>query len=70
MPSISLRHQHQWPFMSGGKWRSVSVYAPLVKKIEEMIEEGHILYSNANQFINAAVERAYQEERSKVPDSN
>ena len=56
--------------MSGGKWRSVSVYAPLVKKIEELIDEGHILYSNVNQFINAEVERAYQEERSKVPESH
>ena len=56
--------------MSGGKWRSVSVYAPLVKKIEEMIQDGHILYSNVNQFINAAVERAYQEERAKVTESN
>jgi hypothetical protein len=33
-------------------------------------EEGHILYSNVNQFINAAVERAYQEEKAKVPESN
>ena len=56
--------------MSGGKWRTVGVYAPLVKKIEQLIEDGHILYSNASQFINAAVERAYQEEKRKIPESN
>lgn len=56
--------------MSGGKWRTVGIYAPLVKEIERLIDEGHIMYSNASQFINAAVERAYQEVKSKVPDLN
>ena len=56
--------------MSGGKWRSVSVYAPLVKKIEQLIEQEVILYSNANQFINAVVEKAYQEAIRKIPTTD
>ena len=47
--------------MSAGKWRSVSVYAPLVREIQKLIDEEKILYSNINQFVNAVVERAYNE---------
>ncbi len=55
--------------MTGGKWRSVSVYAPLMKRIEQLIEDEVILYSNANQFVNAVVERAFQEIISKIQTS-
>ncbi len=47
--------------MAGGKWKSVSVYAPLISKIESLIKEEIILYSNPNQFVNAVVERALTE---------
>lgn len=55
--------------MTGGKWRSVSVYAPLVKKIEKLIDNEVILYSNPNQFINAIVERAVQDFIEKIQNS-
>ncbi len=47
--------------MASGKWKSVSVYAPLISKIELLIKEEIILYSNPNQFVNAVVERAITE---------
>jgi len=39
------------------KWRSVSIYSPLVEKIEQLISDKVILYSNVNQFMNAVIER-------------
>lgn len=51
--------------MSGGKWRSVSVYAPLCKEIQKLIDEEKILFSNVNQFVNAVVERALHERTEK-----
>ena len=57
--------------MSGGsKWRTVSVYAPLIENIQRLIDEKVILYSNVNQFANAVIERAYQEAISNIPDSD
>ena len=56
--------------MSGGKWRSVSVYAPLCKEIQKLIDEEKILFSNINQFVNAVVERAYNEAMRQLNNSN
>ena len=56
--------------MSGGKWRSVSVYAPLCKEIQKLIDEEKILFSNINQFVNAVVERAYNEAIERLNNSN
>lgn len=57
--------------MSGGsKWRTVSVYAPLIANIQRLIDEKVILYSNVNQFANAVIERAYQEAIANIPDKD
>ena len=57
--------------MAGGsKWRTVSIYAPLIVNIQRLIDEKVILYSNVNQFANAVLERAYQEALSSIPDSD
>ena len=56
--------------MSGGKWRSVSVYSPLCKEIQKLIDEEKILFSNINQFVNAVVERAYNEAIERLNNSN
>tara|TARA_Y100001938_G_C8100800_1_gene441576 strand:+ start:3220 stop:3396 length:177 start_codon:yes stop_codon:yes gene_type:complete len=50
----------------GSKWRTVSVYAPLIENIQKLIDEKVILYSNVNQFANAVIERAYQEALSNI----
>ena len=52
--------------MSGGKWRSVSLYAPLCKEIQKLIDEEKILFSNINQFVNSVVERALHERKENV----
>jgi len=43
--------------MPKGKWRTVSVYEPLMKKVDEAIELGIILLPNSAQFVNSVVEK-------------
>lgn len=40
-----------------GKWRGVSIYEPLMKEVEKLIDEGVILLPNASQFVQSVVER-------------
>ena len=47
--------------MAAGKWKSVSIYSPIITKIEELIAKEIILYSNPNQYCNAVIERALME---------
>lgn len=56
--------------MSGGKWRSVNLYAPLCIEIQKLIDEDKILFSNINQFVNAIVERAVLERKVNSTQSN
>lgn len=43
------------------KWRTVSIYKPLIDAIQNLIDEGVILHPNVSAFVNAIIEREYQE---------